>query len=807
MRRYALFVAGIGLALAQPAVVPTFVAAQGQSLPLRQSRLTRQTAGPPLPIDLEAAAHDDRWLGSGIRFRDMEGAEDVRWSLDSRWLYFQWNPDPKPGDDPEADPWFRVDREGRRTEGVSDADVLAIPAANISWSLNGDRAAWTNFGRVYFFDATTGTTRLAYAASAPVHVVRMRPDGRAVYLMIAGDLWEWQPDSGSLRQRTRRVERLPRKNDQASWLEAQQREIFSTRRARDDRRRTQDEQSRAEAGIQAIPLAAGWVVDDVQLSPDERYVVFRAHKPSKDHVQTRYADYTAASGYTEIKEARTKVGDPADEHGFGILSMAPAADPESLSVKWVTLKEDAAKNAVIDGLTWSPDGRRAVVQVMSLGHKDRWICALDLAAGALAPLVHDHDDAWLGGPPPVAGDLEPALFEWLSDGRFVFASERTGFCHLYLNEADGRIRALTEGAWEVRAAALSRDRSRWLIAAGKESPRDDHVYTMPADGGPMVRVTQRDGRNAGLLSPDGTRLAIVQSDATNLPDLFLTSPVPGAPVTRVTESGTDNFYRHQLARPVTVSFPLPSDGKPVWANVYDPPAAKKNGAALLHIHGGGYRQFTHHGYSVYGWAIHLGLLHYFLEQGYTILDLDYRGSSGYGRDYRTDIYQSMGGKDVEGGIAGVDWLVRERGIDRSRVGIYGISYGGFFTLMALFKHPGVFAAGVANAAVSDWAHYSDEWTSRILGDPATDPEAYKRSSPIYFAESLRDPLLITHGLVDDNVHFQDAARIVQRLIELQKPFEVAFYPMERHTFVEESSMRDYARRVASFFDQYLRARR
>jgi dipeptidyl aminopeptidase/acylaminoacyl peptidase len=393
MRRHALFITALGLVLALSASVPIVVAAQGQPLPLRQSRLTRQTAGPPLQVDLDAAAHDDRWLGSGIRFRDMEGAEDVRWSLDSRWLYFQWNADPKPGDDPEADPWFRVDRDGRRAERMSDTEALTIPAAHLSWSTKGDRAAWTSAGRVYFFDAATATTRLAYAASEPVRIVRMRPDGRAVD--------------------------------------------------------------------------------------------------------------------------------------------------------------------------------------------------------------------------------------------------------------------------------------------------------------------------------------------------------PGAAVTRVTESGTDNFYRHPLVRLATVSFPLPSDGKPAWANVYDPPPAKHNGAAVVHIHGGGYRQFTRHGYSVYGWAIHLGLIHYLVAQGYTVLDLDYRGSSGYGRDYRTDIYQWMGGKDVEGGVAAVDWLVRERGIDRGRVGIYGLSYGGFFTLMALFTHPGVFAAGVANAAVGDWAHYSEEWTSRVLGEPATDPDACARRVATFFDRHLR----------------------------------------------------------------------
>ncbi len=125
------------------------------------------------------------------------------------------------------------------------------------------------------------------------------------------------------------------------------------------------------------------------------------------------------------------------------------------------------------------------------------------------------------------------------------------------------------------------------------------------------------------------------------------------------------------------------------------------------------------------------------------------------------------------------------------------------TLMSQFRYPGVFAAGIARAAVTDWAHYSDGWTSRILGVPHADPEAYRRSSPIYYAEGLQDHLLITHGLIDDNVHFQDAARLVQRLIELEQDFEVMYYPVEPHTIQTEASRYDYVKRAMTFFDRHL----
>jgi dipeptidyl aminopeptidase/acylaminoacyl peptidase len=241
----------------------------------------------------------------------------------------------------------------------------------------------------------------------------------------------------------------------------------------------------------------------------------------------------------------------------------------------------------------------------------------------------------------------------------------------------------------------------------------------------------------------------------------------------------------------------------VWAALFRPAVPNAERAAVVHVHGGGYRQFAHNGWSVYGYHSHVGLINYLLQRGYTVLDFDYRGGAGFGRDYRTDVYRSMGIKDVDGAIGAIDYLAKEHGVDRARVGVYGVSYGGFFTLMALFRHPGLFAAGVANAAVSDWAHYNESFTAPILNRPAEDPEAYRVSSPIYHAAGLRDPLLIVHGLIDDNVHFQDAARVVQRLIELEKPFEVMYYPGERHQIATEASRLDFNRRVVAFFARHL----
>jgi dipeptidyl aminopeptidase/acylaminoacyl peptidase len=165
----------------------------------------------------------------------------------------------------------------------------------------------------------------------------------------------------------------------------------------------------------------------------------------------------------------------------------------------------------------------------------------------------------------------------------------------------------------------------------------------------------------------------------------------------------------------------------------------------------------------------------------------------------------MGGKDLTDHVDGASWLVREHSVDPARIGIYGGSYGGFITLMAMFTKPDVFTAGAALRPVTDWAHYNHTYTSRILNTPQEDPEAYERSSPINFADGLKGALLICHGMVDINVHFQDTVRLAQRLIELRKEnWEVAIYPVEGHAFENASSWADEYKRIFKLFEENLR---
>jgi len=248
------------------------------------------------------------------------------------------------------------------------------------------------------------------------------------------------------------------------------------------------------------------------------------------------------------------------------------------------------------------------------------------------------------------------------------------------------------------------------------------------------------------------------------------------------------------------------DGVMVPARVYRPTgdvAPVGDRPAVVFVHGAGYLQNVHNWWSNYyrEYMFH----HLLAARGYTVLDMDYRGSAGHGRDWRTAIYEHMGGQDLTDQVDGARWLVEEMGIHPNRIGMYGGSYGGFITLMAMFTTPGVFEAGAALRPVTDWAHYNHGYTANILNEPQEDPEAYERSSPIYFADGLEGHLLMAHGMVDDNVLFYDTVRLAQRLIELGKEnWEVAMYPAERHGFQHRTSWTDEYRRILKLFETNLR---
>jgi dipeptidyl aminopeptidase/acylaminoacyl peptidase len=328
---------------------------------------------------------------------------------------------------------------------------------------------------------------------------------------------------------------------------------------------------------------------------------------------------------------------------------------------------------------------------------------------------------------------------------------------------------------------------------------------VPVSGGAMVQLTFMEGHNEVSLSPDEKWLAIRHSFANKPWELYLQPNNAGANPMQITFSLSAQFQSYAWRVPEFVTFTA-TDGAKVPARLYRPKKEVKNGASVIFVHGAGYLQNAHKGWSTY---FREYMFHNFLaDKGYTVLDIDFRASAGYGRDWRTAIYRHMGSKDLSDQVDGAKFLADSCGIDPNRVGIYGGSYGGFITLMAMFTQPEVFKAGAALRSVTDWAHYNHPYTANILNTPVLDSIAYRRSSPIYFADGLQGQLLMCHGMVDDNVQLQDIVRLTQRLIELKKEnWELAVYPVEPHSFTEPTSWTDEYKRIFKLFETHLNSQK
>jgi dipeptidyl aminopeptidase/acylaminoacyl peptidase len=451
---------------------------------------------------------------------------------------------------------------------------------------------------------------------------------------------------------------------------------------------------------------------------------------------------------------------------------------------------------------YSQDGKNAVLEIRSQDNKHRWIVQLDVASGTITELEHQHDDAWIGGPGIPGYSFSGGTLDFINNSTIYFQSEATGFSHVYTYNLNTKKKeAVTNGNWEVRDVKLSNDKKAFYLTTTTTHPGNRSFYKLDIASKKMTGILTNEGNYEVELSPDEQTLLVRYSYKNKPWELYVGANNPNAELKQITFSTTPAFNKYNWKTPEVITFKA-EDGTNVNARLYQPKAESKNKAAVIFVHGAGYLQNAHNYWSTYHREY---MFHNLLtDLGYTVLDIDYRASDGYGRDFRTGIYRHMGGKDLSDQLDGKRYLVQNLGIDANRVGMYGGSYGGFITLMALLTKPGEFKAGAALRSVTDWAHYNHGYTSNILNFPETDPEAYKKSSPIYFANNLQDKLVMLHGMVDDNVQFQDIVRLTQRFIELgKKDWDLAVFPVEAHGFKKTYSWIDEYRRILHLFNENL----
>ncbi|HEX5305016.1 MAG TPA: prolyl oligopeptidase family serine peptidase, partial [Dyella sp.] len=692
------------------------------------------------PLELETIMANPDWIGHPV--------ESPYWSVDGRSIYYRVQRDGSPVRD-----LYRVDPATGKGDKLDPAAVAQADGPAV-FDRRHTHAAFIRHGDVFVVDLASGrrsqVTRTVEDESAP----QFSADGHALQYRQANQWFAYDLASGvSAPVAVLKFADDPQA-EKPDALRDHQRALFSTLRqikADKDALRAQQKTLQAVDGSRAPePFWLGDAITpiDTELSPDGRWMLLVTEpKDAKPGEAPQVIHFVTDSGYTEAKDARTYVGrkDPAPQslllldlttHASYPLDTAVLPGIKDDPLKALREKAIAAREKAGDtegakalkapdlrpvhiisgendgsggGIAWSDDGSQLAIQLRAIDNKDRWIASVDFSKHALVNQQRLHDDAWINWNFNDIG--------WLKDNRTLwYLSEETGYSQLYTKPLDGKARQLTAGKFEISHPQLSDDGRWFYVRSNRVAPYSYDVYRVPSGGGELTRLSQYQGMDQFTLSPDGTQLAVLHSAPYVFDQLAVLGAAGGTP-RELTSTMKPVYLAHDWIAPQIVKVPSSHGAGAIYAKYYGPANetdAQASRPAVIFVHGAGYTQ-----------DVTLGSTYYFREQlfhnrlvqkGYVVLDMDYRASEGYGRDWRTAIYRQMGHPELEDILDGKAWLVKQHGVDPKRVGIYGGSYGGFMTLMALLRAPGEFAAGAALRPVADWTSYNHEYTANILND-------------------------------------------------------------------------------------------
>jgi dipeptidyl aminopeptidase/acylaminoacyl peptidase len=763
------------------------------------------------PLTVQNIMQDPKWMGTF--------PSNAKWDEHSEAIYFDYNKNNHP-----SDSLYRISLSNlKNIEQVSHAIEKDIVFAGGNYNKAKTQKIRTKNNSIILYDIKSRKETVVLEWSENLRNAMFMADEDWIAFNADNNVFILSQSTGKIKKLTNiKTGEAPKDkeastdSDKASWLESENLKLLKVVNERKDKQEAR--KAFRESVKEETPYtyyAGKQNIINLKVSPDAKYVTFNVYSGG-DSDATIVPDYIDASGYTVNLNTRSKVGDDETKVDLMVYNIEKDTVYQVTTTQLTGISdlpdytkdypdkawEATPRDVILSRAYFSDNGAHAIVNVRSKDNKDRWLAKLDLTTGNLTTLDRQRDEAWIAGP-GIGWTMGGGTLGWLPDNAHIyFQSEATGYSHLYvLDVTTGTKKAITSGNYEVFNPFLSKDGKYWYMTTSEVHSGERHFYKIPLMGGAKQQLTALTGNNAVSLSPDEKHLAIIYSYSNQPEELYYKPNTVKAEAVQLTSGQSEVFKSYAWRDPLLVSFKA-QDGAMVPARLYTPDASVKNGAAVIFVHGAGYLQNVHKWWSSY---FREYMFHNLLtDLGYTVIDIDYRASSGYGRDWRTGIYRHMGGKDLSDQVDGAKYLVAEHGVDANKIGIYGGSYGGFITLMALFNEPETFKAGAALRSVTDWAHYNHGYTSNILNEPALDPIAYRQSSPIYFAEGLEGHLLMAHGMVDVNVHFQDVVRLSQRLIELEKDnWEMAIYPAEDHGFVEPSSWTDEYKRILKLFNKVL----
>ncbi|GAB3745874.1 S9 family peptidase [Lysobacter olei] len=501
-------------------------------------------------------------------------------------------------------------------------------------------------------------------------------------------------------------------------------------------------------------------------APDDSAIAFARIDESPVPVQKRYEVYPDR---TEVIEQRyPAAGDKNVLVQLGVIAPKAGAKPT-----WIDLGPET--DIYLARVDWR-DAKHVTFQRQSRDQKRLDLVEADLASGQQRVLLTETSKTWV----PLHSDLR-----FLKDGRLLWSSERSGFEHLYVIDTDGRATALTAGEWPIDALlAVDEPTGYAYFSAGMDTPLDVQVYRVPLAGGPIERLSKADGVHNATFAANASVYVDSWSNPTTPPQLELVRNF-GTPIATLLANDLADA-KHPYApyrdaqRPVEYGTLTAADGRtPLHYSVIKPTGfdPKKKYPVVVYVYGGPATQTVTRAWPGRGdhW-----FNQYLAQQGYVVFSLDNRGTPRRGAAFGGALYGVQGTVEVEDQLKGVDWLQAQPWVDGQRIGVYGWSNGGYMTLMLLAKASDRYACGVAGAPVTDWGLYDTHYTERYMNLPAANPDGYRDGRVLTHIDGLKSPLLLIHGMADDNVLFSNSTVLMSALQKRAQPFELMTYPGAKH---------------------------
>ncbi len=498
-------------------------------------------------------------------------------------------------------------------------------------------------------------------------------------------------------------------------------------------------------------------------SPDERYVAVERFDEAPVRVFTRAS--IGAAGTKTYEQRYPAAGTP------NVLVDLYVMRPDGSGQVKVDLGSDP--DIYLARVDWTPDGKTLLVQRESRDQKTLDMLAVDPATGKAKVLFTEKSGArsWIN----LSDD-----YRVLKDGSLIWRSERDGYGHLYLRSPAGKWTQLTKGPWVVTGlVGVDEAKGRIYLTGTKDDVLEQHLYAVDiARPDVLTRLTERGWTNSASMDGAASRFIISRSNAGQPTQVYL-ADTNGKRLEWINENAIrpGHPYYPYLAshQPTKFGTIKAKDGSTLYWEMITPPLVpgKKYPVFFEHYGGPGTGQQVTRGWQG-------ALPQYLVSQGWVYFKIDNRGSYNRGKAFEDQIYHAMGTVEVEDQLAGANYLKSLPFVDGNKIATYGWSYGGYMSLKMLEKTPGVYAAAVSGAPVTDWQLYDTHYTERYLGDPAKDPKSYATSQAVDDSPKIKDPLLLIHGMADDNVFLDNSTKVAAKMQATATPFEMMFYPGYTH---------------------------